>query len=69
MSHDNLLHNCEYMRQAFAFTPESVSVSWLPSFHDMGLILGILEPLYTDCPVILMPPTTFVQQPIRWLEA
>ncbi len=69
VSHNNLLHNCEYMRQAFAFTPESVSVSWLPSFHDMGLILGILEPLYTDFPVILMPPTTFVQQPIRWLQA
>ncbi|MBG1266864.1 fatty acyl-AMP ligase [Nostoc sp. WHI] len=69
VSHDNLLHNCEYMRQAFAFTPESVAVSWLPSFHDMGLILGILEPLYTNFPVILMPPTAFVQQPIRWLQA
>ncbi|QHG14808.1 fatty acyl-AMP ligase [Nostoc sp. ATCC 53789] len=69
VSHDNLLHNCEYMKQAFAFTPASVAVSWLPSFHDMGLILGILEPLYTGVPVILMSPTAFVQQPIRWLQA
>ncbi|MEA5565925.1 AMP-binding protein [Anabaena sp. UHCC 0399] len=69
VSHDNLLHNCEYMKQAFSFTPESLPVSWLPSFHDMGLILGILEPLYTGVPVILMSPTAFVQQPIRWLQA
>ncbi|BAZ09586.1 AMP-dependent synthetase and ligase [Calothrix sp. NIES-4071] len=69
VSHGNLLHNCEYMRQAFALTPESISVSWLPSFHDMGLILGILEPLYTGFPEILMPPTSFIQQPIRWLQA
>ncbi|ALF55339.1 hypothetical protein ACX27_24975 [Nostoc piscinale CENA21] len=68
VSHQNLLHNCEYMKQAFAFTPESVAASWLPSFHDMGLILGILEPLYVGVPVILMSPSAFVQQPIRWLE-
>ncbi|HEY9629174.1 MAG TPA: AMP-binding protein [Coleofasciculaceae cyanobacterium] len=68
VSHDNLLHNCEYMRQAFDLTPDSVSVSWLPSFHDMGLILGILEPLYVGFPAILMPPTAFAQQPIRWLQ-
>jgi acyl-CoA synthetase (AMP-forming)/AMP-acid ligase II/acyl carrier protein len=69
VSHGNLLHNCEYMRQAFELTSESVSVSWLPSFHDMGLIFGILEPLYTGFPEILMPSASFAQQPIRWLQA
>lgn len=69
VSHGNLLHNCEYMRQTFALTPASVAVSWLPCFHDMGLVFGILEPLYNGNLDILMPPTAFVQRPIRWLQA
>ena len=69
VSHKNLLHNSEYIKQAFELTPDSVSVSWLPSFHDMGLIDGILQPLYTGFLGVLMPPTAFVQQPIQWLRA
>jgi acyl-CoA synthetase (AMP-forming)/AMP-acid ligase II len=69
VSHGNLLHNSEYIKQAFELTPDSVSVTWLPSFHDMGLIDGIIQPLYTGFPVFLMPPASFVQQPIRWLQA
>ncbi|MBE9211735.1 fatty acyl-AMP ligase [Plectonema cf. radiosum LEGE 06105] len=69
VSHGNLLHNLECIKQAFELTSESVSVTWLPSFHDMGLIDGILEPLYTGYIGILMPPTSFLQQPIRWLQA
>lgn len=68
VSHGNLLHNCRCMHQAFALTPDSVMVSWLPSFHDMGLIFGILEPIYAGAIDILMPPTAFVQHPIRWLQ-
>ncbi|MFN6571677.1 SDR family oxidoreductase [Dendronalium sp. ChiSLP03b] len=69
VSHGNLLHNLEYMKQAFNLTPDSVSVSWLPGFHDMGLIDGHLQPLYTGFRCILMPPASFVQRPIRWLQA
>ena len=69
VSHANLLHNSNYIKQAFELTSESVSVSWLPSFHDMGLIDGIIQPLYTGFLSILMPPAAFVQQPIRWLQA
>jgi acyl-CoA synthetase (AMP-forming)/AMP-acid ligase II len=69
VSHGNLLHNLECIKQAFELTSESVSVTWLPSFHDMGLIDGILEPLYTGYIGILMSPTSFLQQPIRWLQA
>ncbi|MBC1218644.1 amino acid adenylation domain-containing protein [Nostoc sp. UCD121] len=69
VSHGNLLHNCEYIKQAFELTSESVSVTWLPSFHDMGLIDGILQPLYTGFLGVLMPPGAFIQRPIRWLEA
>ncbi|WP_292877327.1 non-ribosomal peptide synthetase/type I polyketide synthase [Nostoc sp. NMS1] len=69
VSHGNLLHNLEYIKQAFELTPDSVSVTWLPSFHDMGLIDGILQPIYTGFLGVVMPPTAFVQQPIRWLQA
>ena len=69
VTHENLLHNSEFIKQAFALTPESRSVSWLPGFHDMGLIDGIIQPLYTGYPGVLMSPVSFLQQPIRWLEA
>ncbi len=69
VSHGNLLRNSEYIKQAFELTLTSVSVTWLPSFHDMGLIDGILQPLYTGFLGVLMPPSAFIQKPIRWLQA
>ena len=48
---------------------DSVTVCWLPHFHDMGLVSGILLPLFGRYPAVLMAPTTFVQHPLRWLEA
>ncbi|MBD1930350.1 MULTISPECIES: fatty acyl-AMP ligase [Cyanophyceae] len=69
ITHNNLLHNSEYIKQAFELTSDSVSVSWLPSFHDMGLIDAIIQPLYTDFLSVLMPPVYFLQRPIRWLQA
>jgi acyl-CoA synthetase (AMP-forming)/AMP-acid ligase II len=69
VSHGNLLHNSEYIKQGFELTQESVSVSWLPSFHDMGLIDGIIQPLYTGFTGILMGPEFFIQSPWRWLQA
>ncbi|MFN6563914.1 MAG: AMP-binding protein [Nostoc sp. ChiSLP01] len=69
VNHGNLLHNLEYIKQAFELTPDSVSVTWLPSFHDMGLIDGIFQPLYAGFLGVLMSPVSFLQQPIRWLEA
>ncbi|MFN6483917.1 MULTISPECIES: polyketide synthase [unclassified Nostoc] len=69
VSHRNLLHNLEYMKQAFELTQDSVSVTWLPSFHDMGLIDGIIQPIYTGFLGVLMPPAFFIQQPFRWLQA
>jgi amino acid adenylation domain-containing protein len=69
VSHSNLLHNSEYIRRAFELTPESVSVTWLPNFHDMGLIDGIIQPLYTGFLGVLIPPGFFIQQPFLWLQA
>ena len=69
VSHDNLIHNSNYIQQAFELTKESVSVTWLPSFHDMGLVDGILQPLYTGFLGVVMSPTSFLGKPVRWLQA
>jgi acyl transferase domain-containing protein/acyl-CoA synthetase (AMP-forming)/AMP-acid ligase II/acyl carrier protein/SAM-dependent methyltransferase len=69
VSHGNVLHNLAYIDHDFEHTTDSVSVTWLPHFHDMGLIYGIIQPLYNGFPCLLMPPIAFVQQPIRWLQA
>src|SRR5436305_171630 len=52
-----------------AQTARERTVLWLPPYHDMGLIGGILEPLYAGYPVTLMSPLAFLQQPVRWLRA
>lgn len=69
VSHGNVMHNSALINQCFADTPASRGVSWLPPYHDMGLIGGILQPLYVGAPMILMPPLAFLQKPIRWLRA
>jgi acyl-CoA synthetase (AMP-forming)/AMP-acid ligase II len=69
VSHGNLLHNSAYLTDALELTPHSVSVTWLPAFHDMGLSNGIIQPLYTGGRCFLMPPQAFLQWPIRWLQA
>ncbi len=69
VTHQNIVRNLEFLRQSFRLTPESVSVSWLPGFHDMGLIEGILEPAYTGYSAIQMPPVAFIQKPVRWFKA
>ncbi|HEV8454769.1 MAG TPA: fatty acyl-AMP ligase [Gemmatimonadales bacterium] len=69
VSHDNLIQNLRLIRESFAQSTETPSVSWLPPYHDMGLIGGILAPLYVGFPVTLMPPAGFLQRPYRWLRA
>ena len=69
LSHGNLLHNAAMTYQLMGHSPSSKFVSWLPTYHDMGLIGGILQPLYGGFPCILMPPAAFLQRPYRWLQA
>jgi amino acid adenylation domain-containing protein len=69
VSHGNLLHNSAQIRHYFGHSESSSGVIWLPPYHDMGLIGGIIQPLYAGFPVTLMAPATFLQRPIRWLEA
>jgi acyl transferase domain-containing protein/acyl-CoA synthetase (AMP-forming)/AMP-acid ligase II/acyl carrier protein len=69
VTHGNLLHNLSCLREVFQFSEESIGVTWLPHFHDMGLIGGLLQPVYAGGEMIVMPPSTFLQRPIRWLVA
>jgi acyl-CoA synthetase (AMP-forming)/AMP-acid ligase II len=69
VTHANILHNQTLIRDKFEHTTDSVMLSWLPVFHDMGLIGKIVQPLYVGCPCVLMAPEAFLQEPARWLRA
>ena len=71
LTHHNLLHNLSLIRSAFPVThgPDDVGVFWLPPFHDMGLIGGILQPCYVGRGAVLMSSATFLQRPLSWLDA
>lgn len=69
VSHRNILSNLAMIRTEQGTGAGSRSVSWLPAYHDMGLIEGILAPLHGGYPVWLMAPAAFLQRPSRWLEA
>jgi acyl-CoA synthetase (AMP-forming)/AMP-acid ligase II len=69
LSHANLLHNAAMIRDAFEQTPDDKYVSWLPTFHDMGFMTGVLQSVFAGLPTILLSPTAFLQKPLRWLSA
>ncbi len=68
LSHSNLMHNCSIITHGFGANQESVGLSWLPTYHDMGLVGGILNPLFIGRPNVFMAPMSFLQKPIRWLR-
>ncbi|MFZ5830497.1 MAG: aminotransferase class I/II-fold pyridoxal phosphate-dependent enzyme [Planctomycetota bacterium] len=69
LTHRNLMHNSALIAYAFEHTRSGSGVFWLPSYHDMGLIGGILQPMYVGRPNVLMSPMSFLQKPYRWLWA
>ena len=69
VSHANILANLLAIHDAEGNSSVSRSLSWLPAYHDMGLIEGLLQPLYGGYPAWLMPHAAFVQRPARWLRA
>ena len=69
LNHASLVHNSALIANAFEHTRSSLGVFWLPSYHDMGLIGGILQPIYVGRTNVLMSPMTFLQKPFRWLSA
>ncbi|AJX34601.1 fatty acyl-AMP ligase [Burkholderia oklahomensis] len=68
ISHRNLLHNSALIASRFEHDTDSRGVIWLPPYHDMGLIGGILQPLYVGFPVTLMSHVDFLKHPLRWLR-
>lgn len=69
VSHQNVLQNLAHLDHGWSHDENSVMVTWLPYFHDMGLIYGLLMPLFRGFPCYIMSPTAFAQKPYRWLKA
>ncbi|WP_341990808.1 fatty acyl-AMP ligase [Azorhizobium sp. AG788] len=69
VSHGNLLDNLEMMRRRFGNHAGSTHVSWIPLYHDLGLILNLLQPLYLGATCVLMTPSGFMHRPLNWLRA
>jgi 1-acyl-sn-glycerol-3-phosphate acyltransferase len=69
LSHANLLSNIRALGRALGVRPDDVCVSWLPLYHDMGLIGMWLGSLYHGVPVVILPPLAFLARPARWLRA
>jgi 8-amino-7-oxononanoate synthase len=69
VSHKNLLHNSSVIHAVFGHSPGMRGVIWLPPYHDMGLVGGIIQPVYAGGDTILLSPVHFVQKPLRWLMA
>ena len=69
LTHGNLLHNLTLIQRYFEITSEVRGVTWLPPYHDMGLIGMILGTVYAGVESTIMSPVAFLQRPIRWLQA
>lgn len=69
VSHDNLMANIRAIHQAFGVQYEDSSVFWLPMYHDMGLVGGVLVPVFNGSTNVSISPATFLQNPITWLAA
>jgi acyl-CoA synthetase (AMP-forming)/AMP-acid ligase II len=69
VSHHNLLINSADLDRGWGHDQDSVMVTWLPTFHDMGLIYGVIQPLYKGFLCYMMSPASFMERPLRWLQA
>ncbi|CAL5423922.1 unnamed protein product [Camellia sinensis] len=68
ISHGGLIHNVKLMRKRYKSTSRTVSISWLPHYHDMGLIGGLFTTLVSGGSAILFSPVTFIKKPLLWLQ-
>ncbi|MBF9130104.1 AMP-binding protein [Plantactinospora sp. S1510] len=68
-THGMVAAQCAQARTAYAEGPQDLAVTWVPLFHDMGLVTGVLRPLYSGYPSVLMNPRDFTARPRAWLEA
>lgn len=68
VTHQSIMANLKAINQCFELSEETIHVSWLPTYHDMGLIGSVLSPIYAGCHSYLMAPQTFLARPLKWLE-
>jgi acyl-CoA synthetase (AMP-forming)/AMP-acid ligase II/alkylation response protein AidB-like acyl-CoA dehydrogenase len=69
IGHGNLTFHAAQLQKACGYTPDSVTVTWMPNFHDYGLVEGLIEPLFNATPCYVMSPFAFVKRPVSWLRA
>jgi len=70
VSHENLIANCNLFSIHFEYNDVNhVKVSWLPPYHDNGLVDGIIHPIYAGITSVMMSPISFARKPVRWLQA
>jgi 8-amino-7-oxononanoate synthase/acyl carrier protein len=69
LTQGNVMANCKMITEAFQVSTDDRAVSWLPLYHDMGLIGGIINPIFLGCSVTLLSPLAMLTKPIRWLRA
>ena len=69
VTHGNILANCQALQVAAGYRHTSTTLTWMPYFHDYGLIEGLLLPLYLGLPAYMMSSLAFIRKPIRWLRA
>ena len=68
VTHANLLYNASDFDHTVGYRDDDVILSWLPTFHDMGLLIGLILPLYKGMPLYLMSPLDFLKAPWRWVK-
>ena len=68
IAHRQIVANSDMITRGFGHGHDTLIVSWLPMFHDMGLIGGVIQPVYTGFEAVLMPPAAFIQKPMRWIK-
>ncbi|MGH9568558.1 MAG: fatty acyl-AMP ligase, partial [Candidatus Angelobacter sp.] len=68
LTHQNLINNSTLIEKVFGYDEDAHCVSWLPAYHDMGLIGGILQPLFGGYPCTMMSSVSFLRRPVRWLQ-
>lgn len=69
VQHAHLMYQGAYMQEGLSLSQRDKTLSWLPLYHDMGLIVGALQALYTGFPLLLTTPNAVVMHPERWLRA
>jgi len=69
LTHHNLMFHSGYLKEACGYDADSATVTWMPYFHDYGLVQGMVQPLYNGTPCYVMSPFSFIKQPMRWLGA